>query len=351
MAYVYAHGTGTPEDPYQVWTAEDLNGVREHLNAHFLQMAHIDLGGWGYWDPIGTGSHISADIVPFTGGFNGGMYTISNLSINKSENSHIGFFAYIDHADSVIQRVTLNDATVVGGSFSGILVGSIQQGIIEKCRVVGSSSITAGNIVGGLVGTIGEHAQVENCSAEANVATVHDNGHTFGGFAGESDGVITRCKSFGSVIGSSNGESVGGFIGLVQNGLVGECFSTGTVWGRSYVGSFTGGSMGNITDCYATGDITITHGWSGGFAGYLYAPATNSYFAGNIFNEGGEDNSVHGFAGESGASDATTCFYDSTVSGHSDTVGGATPKTTAELKDQATFDGWDFETTWAIDSE
>lgn len=40
-------------------------------------------------------------------------------------------------------------------------------------------------------------------------------------------------------------------------------------------------------------------------------------------------------------------FYDSEVSGMSDT-GNGEPKTTEELKQQSTFTGWDFETVWNI---
>ena len=54
MAYTFAHGTGTAADPYQVATADDLNGVRDYLSAHFKQMADIDLSGYANWEPIGT---------------------------------------------------------------------------------------------------------------------------------------------------------------------------------------------------------------------------------------------------------------------------------------------------------
>lgn len=38
MPYAFANGAGTEADPYQVWTADDLDGVRDYLNAHFSKI-------------------------------------------------------------------------------------------------------------------------------------------------------------------------------------------------------------------------------------------------------------------------------------------------------------------------
>ncbi len=42
-AYGFAGGDGSPENPYQVETAEHLDMVREHLDAHFIQVADMNL--------------------------------------------------------------------------------------------------------------------------------------------------------------------------------------------------------------------------------------------------------------------------------------------------------------------
>jgi len=46
----------------------------------------------------------------------------------------------------------------------------------------------------------------------------------------------------------------------------------------------------------------------------------------------------------------TSSYYDSETSGQSDT-GKGDPKTTAEMKSQTTFVGWDFDEVWGIDAE
>jgi hypothetical protein len=53
-------------------------------------------------------------------------------------------------------------------------------------------------------------------------------------------------------------------------------------------------------------------------------------------------------------SSITTCFWDSQTSGQTDGVGsgtstGVTGKTTAEMKQKATFTNWDFVETWGIE--
>ena len=67
MAYIFTHGSGTAEDPYQVETADDLNGVRDYLSAHFIQMADIDLSEIDNWVGIST----------FSGTYNGNKKIIS----------------------------------------------------------------------------------------------------------------------------------------------------------------------------------------------------------------------------------------------------------------------------------
>jgi hypothetical protein len=53
----------------------------------------------------------------------------------------------------------------------------------------------------------------------------------------------------------------------------------------------------------------------------------------------------------SGTPKSTTyCYYDSTVSGLSDTTGSSIPKTTAQMKTQGSFSTYDFDITWGIDS-
>ena len=58
----YGGGSGTAEDPYLIYTAEEMNAIGADPNdwdKHFLLMADIDLSGYMYssFNLIGTGGY------------------------------------------------------------------------------------------------------------------------------------------------------------------------------------------------------------------------------------------------------------------------------------------------------
>ena len=80
----------------------------------------------------------------------------------------------------------------------------------------------------------------------------------------------------------------------------------------------------------------------GGFAGYNYGTISSCYSTGSV--SGSSD--VGGFAGLNEGW-ITRCYWDKDTSGMATSSGGV-GKTTAEMKQQATFIGWDFTSTWCI---
>ena len=86
----FSGGSGTAENPWRIGTAAQLNNVRNHLKAHFILAADIDMSKYESWEPIGKFAGTAEDpdmpdpSVAFTGTFNGGGHTISNLKINDA---------------------------------------------------------------------------------------------------------------------------------------------------------------------------------------------------------------------------------------------------------------------------
>ncbi|SNS30754.1 hypothetical protein SAMN05446037_1007136 [Anaerovirgula multivorans] len=112
-------GDGTPENPYQIWTAEDLNNVRYDLSAHYIQMADIDLSGYRNWQPIWDKNLW----IPFTGTYDGNFFSISNLKIESSE-SFLGLFGAC--CDAILTKIKIINTDIIGtGSgffqYAGIL--------------------------------------------------------------------------------------------------------------------------------------------------------------------------------------------------------------------------------------
>ncbi|MBP8261391.1 MAG: hypothetical protein KA118_17215 [Verrucomicrobia bacterium] len=249
------------------------------------------------------------------------------------------------------------------GSLGG-LVGS-NQGFIHGCRasgmVTGSTNVFA-QWIGGLLGLNDGNGMVSNCYAAGSVFGSDNIGGLIGGNHGR---LITECYATGAVTGLNY--SAGGLIGD-NNGLVTRCHASGTVAGHYSVGGLIGSHASFTANvCYATGSVTGDFK-VGGLIGSctIGAVVMNSYALGGV--AGGTAGGLVGAnewsdvvisncfaagpvagAGLVGQSLATTTnsYWDTNTTGAATSQGGE-GKSTAQMKQQATFAGWDFITTWGI---
>ena len=149
--------------------------------------------------------------------------------------------------------------------------------------------------VGGFIGNLGS-ANVNDCYAEGNV-TVNSHGDGIiyvGGFAGESgsDASILNCYAMGDVLAKSenSASACGGLIGDVGGSNIEYCYAIGDVIAtNAYAGGLVGEFKGNITNCYATGNILCmgekesVYVYSGGLVGRVTsANISCSYATGNV---------------------------------------------------------------------
>ena len=390
--FAFAGGDGSSSNPYQVSTVAHLDSVRHYLDSNFVQVADIDLwvapwnSGTG-WDPIGNST------TAFTGNYDGGNFTISNLYINESLAEIKGLFGYI--VTSTVENINLANVNVTGENYTGALVGySYSASYVTNCSSTGS--ITGLNHVGGLIGNT-DLAYTLNCSSSADVA----GAESIGGLIGMNDeSEITNSNSTGTV--TATGYYSGVLAGYINiNSTISNCYSNGSVTGSYYIGGFAGYATSNtlISDCYSSG--TLSGDYSGGFIGYTYQttisncysdvpiPATgdviggfvgwdvgstisnsyatgavsgndyvgglfgyvdtsdiqNSYSTGSVTGAG----SFGGLIGANSGSTATSCYWDTQTSGQATSALGI-GKTTAQMHTQSTFIGWDYVTTpiWKI---
>ncbi len=227
---------------------------------------------------------------------------------------------------------------VSGDRDVGGLVGYNDGGTISNSYATGSVS---GSIsVGGLVGSAG--GTISNCYATGNVSG--DDG--VGGLVGNG-GAISNSYATGnvSISGYVVGGSVGGLAGgLVDNGgTISNSYATGNVtgMGNSMVGGLVGyNHRGTVSNSYAMGNVTgMGSGPVGGLVGYNGGTVSNSYATGNITGNGGGLVEIN-YGTVSGS------YYDKETTGR--TIGNGIGKTTAEMKTKSTYEGWDFENTWAM---
>ena len=92
----YGGGSGTAEDPYQIWTAEQMYAIglnNYDCNKSFKLMTDIDMSEYTEIDykPIGIYYY-----VPFSGSFDGADHVIYNLTYNSTSTNYVGLFAQTD---------------------------------------------------------------------------------------------------------------------------------------------------------------------------------------------------------------------------------------------------------------
>jgi hypothetical protein len=131
---------------------------------------------------------------------------------------------------------------------------------------------------------------------------------------------------------------VGGLVGY-NGGAVSNSYCTGSVDGRECVGGLLGWNGGAVSNSYSASDVSGNDS-VGGFVGYNAGHVTNSYSSGNV--TGNDD--VGGLVGYNGANGLIArSFWDTQTSGQATSAGIGTGRTTAEMKDMATFTArwWD----------
>ncbi|MHC4283727.1 MAG: GLUG motif-containing protein, partial [Planctomycetota bacterium] len=282
---LYGGGSGEPDDPYLIYTAQQLNTIGLHschLDKHFKLMADVDLSGL-------TGNSFNCIGIdyrnPFSGVFEGNGHTISYFTYTSTGGYYVGLFMYVGGANAEIKNLGLIDPNVDAGIeyYVGSLVGWLDNGTITNCYTEGGS-VDGFRYVGGLMGR-------------------------------NSSGTITNSYSTASVSGD---RYIGGLMGRNSSGKITNCYSSASVSGVRYTGGLMGrDSSGTITNCYSSGIVSGDED-VGGLAGYNYrSTITNSYSSASV---SGITN-VGGFMGRNRQGTITNCYSKGGVSGITD-VGG-----------------------------
>ena len=220
----YGGGTGEPNDPYLIYTAEQINSIgaeQNDLDKHFKLMTDLDMSGY-----IGTEFNVigyyagwdSTDNQPFTGVFDGNSHSIFHLTVEGE--SYLGLFGQLE-SGAEIRNLGLVDVKISGSSdYVGGLVGYNNGGSI-------SNSFSTGAVIGK---------------------------DFVGGLVGWNSGDVINCYSKSQVIGDV---IVGGLVGFNWDGNVINSF-----WDIDTSGQVTSaGGTGLMTAEMQTADTFIDAGW------------------------------------------------------------------------------------------
>lgn len=223
-------------------------------------------------------------IEVFTGKFDGKKHTIKGLWISLSSISNVGLFANIQGSSD-------NERAGVSNLFVNI----------------SKKGITGGSRVGGICGNL-SYGNIENCMVTGDIS-----GDTYvGGVVGYSDySSISQCASSGNII-ATNAE---------VGGILGGCYYKSC----------------SIENCYSIANVKAEGSYNLDAYG-IGGSAENCYFAGTI--SGADINYVYPIGSYN-----TNSYYDSEKTKISGKQGALTTK---EMKQQASFQGWDFDKIWTI---
>ena len=387
--YGFAGGSGEIDDPYLVETAEHLNQVRNHLTAHFRQIADIDLteylspGGGGYnnglgWEPIGIFSYYDPEAL--TGSYDGDGFEISNLVINREGElyEYIALFSYVNEGGQ-LKNIKLVDVNI-NGYYAAPLAGIIK-GDVLNCSATGvvNGYHTAGLVyimeshnyinrallsnsyshcsVNGVDGAAGLVAFIAYTIVEHSYSTgfVRSYDGSAGGLINGSDmeSIIEYSFTSGEIL--STGLNAAGLVGGTNATTINESYATGnvTLQNSSFMTGNCGGLVGSgensqITNSYATGTLSVTGAASiGGLVGLIGLDYTieKSYSAGRVtsgpYSGGLVGNQYY-------TNYVSWCYWDIYTSGQVSSEFGE-GKLTPEMLQQDTFIDWDFTEIWEIE--
>jgi hypothetical protein len=323
-----AIGCDPAPDYLEILDWYDLDAVRDNPRGDYVLMNDLDSTTAGYvelasstanqgegWQPIGTSDD------PFSGTFDGQAYEISDMFINRADETAVGLFAAVD-AGGLIQNVRMLQVNIAGDWAVGALVGE-NWGDVRDSHSEGA--VTGADCVGGLVG--GNAGGVSDSYSRANVTGHWDVGGLVG--CSDSRGSVTNSYAVGDVTGEW---AVGGLVGGNLGGAVAKSYSTGSVIGDDYVGGLVGDNQGSVSNSYSASSVA-GEWYVGGLVGDNDSTGivSNSYAIGSVTGQ----SFVGGLVGSNWGT-VSNSFWNVETCGMPESDGGA-GKTTVAMQNIATF--------------
>ena len=268
----FSGGSGTEGNPFHIANAADLAEVRNYLDANFIQTGDVDLSAYDNWEPIGDSDN------PFTGTFDGNHYSITNLTIDREDESSIGLFGTIGLRDEglTVENISLQQVDITGNNSVGTLVGT---NFGRVSRIAASGQVKGNGDVGGLIGENWE--LVEESKSTCDVSGEYN----VGGLVGANAFNVRNTYASGTVSGDNR---IGGLVGIIAElGSVWGSYATGEVIGEDMTGGLIGlnvdGSVGSSYWDINTSGLTETDGGTGLTTDQMTGPDALEYMEGFDF--------------------------------------------------------------------
>ncbi|WP_402719058.1 YDG domain-containing protein [Janthinobacterium rivuli] len=345
-------GDGGASSPYLIADIHGLQGIGSLGFGNSYRLAgNIDAGGTANWNDGQGFVPIAGSGGGFSGVFDGGGFTLSNLKIDRSgrSGSAAGLFGTVQ--GGTLRNLTLSGGSVTGTANVGALAGEVVSGIIDG--VNSSTTVSGQRNVGGLVGSNGG-AITMSSSSGAVTGVNADGGGAIGGLAGwnASSASITTSYATGVVTGAR--EMIGGLVGNNQ-GALSQSYATGNVTGARSIGGLVGLNGGSIDDAYASGavgragvaDPILAWENMGGLVGDSTGSVSHVFSSGAVTGNGYA--AVGAVAGRvASGSPFSYGFFNYETSLVQMDGGGSSGRSTAQMQQQGSFNDYNFGSTWRI---
>ncbi len=293
------------------------------------------------------GGLVGNNVGSVSGSYATGNVHLEDVVKNDGLSSYVGGLVG-ENQGSVQDSYATGNVSGKGGSRAnyGGLVGYNLNGAIVRSHGAGGVGVAdvPNALVGGLVGfnDTGEMAPnpaiIEYSYSKGQVEVSSSDNAGVGGLVGNNRGSVKISYAMGNVVvGSGDRSSVGGLVGIHDSpGTIENSYAEGAVQGGGSnfdVGGLVGDNWAGMVNSYAFGKVTTEPSASVGCVGGLIG-----------YNEG--------------VGTADGCYWDVDPSGQKDGFGTndnnanppvVTGKSTSEMKQQSTFEGWDFAYIWGID--
>lgn len=265
---------------YDAWDMAKIGKDAAYpLNGKYYVMNDIDMSDYGAWTPIADYSstkNVGGDDLPyFTGEFNGGGHTLSNMTVSLTRSNVYGGLIGITKNATVCSLV-MEGASVTAAATnitrSGIVVASSWGSVINNVAVYDSviSATNAKNnngfATGGILGWSANTTTISNCYVDADIAadyvgtTGYSNQSFVGGLIGGGWNALknvtaTDCVFVGTLVNDYYAESIDGYA---------DC---------NFVNSIVGGSsnqttgLKTTTECYYIDSANVNTSNVRGFEG------------------------------------------------------------------------------------
>ena len=353
-----------------------LEAIANNLSGKYHLTNDINLSG-SEWVPIGD-TYFG---TPFKGVFDGQGYVISNLKITGEGYKNNGLFGCIVSASvkNVGFESTNISITPSDGATAGAVCGE-SYGAIDNCYNAGNISVDTAAynvavIAGGLCGTMGNSTlgtpslqycfNTGNITAKSTNTTSYNSPASAGGISGSVGTSISLSRSYNTgtvsshayTYATSGGICAGSGTTVFTDGPVYICYNTGNVsavstrpafGGKAQAGGING--SGPQQNCFNTGAVSATgyDAYAGGTTiaagGVGTGSSSNSYNTGTVTASAGNDKNIGGIL-------ASVYGYGGAYNSYCLDLYGSpfgTQLTSAQMKNKASFVGFNFDTIWDI---